>query len=57
MPEDLAALFAEGAVVDYGPEVANLVGRNKILEMVSRFIRNLLSYQPSHLKLNDYFSE
>ena len=36
MPEDLAALFAEDAVVDYGPVVANLVGRNKILEMVSK---------------------
>jgi hypothetical protein len=35
-PEDLADLFAEDAVVDYGPEVANLIGRAQILEMVSK---------------------
>lgn len=36
LPEELSKLFALDAVVDYGPEVANLVGREKILEMVSK---------------------
>ena len=36
LPEELAALFTEDAVVDYGPEMANLVGRVQILEMVSK---------------------
>lgn len=35
-PEELAKLFAEDAIVDYGPEVANLIGRAQILEMVSK---------------------
>jgi hypothetical protein len=35
-PEELANLFAEDAVVDYGPEVASLIGRAQILEMVSK---------------------
>ena len=35
-PEELANLFAEDAIVDYGPEVANLIGRAKIFEMVSK---------------------
>jgi hypothetical protein len=34
LPEELSKLFALDAVVDYGPEVANLVGREKILEKV-----------------------
>ena len=36
LPEELAKLFSEDAVVDYGPEVANLIGRELILEMVSK---------------------
>ena len=36
MPLELAALFAEDAIVDYGPEVANLIGRDQIFEMVSK---------------------
>jgi hypothetical protein len=36
LPEELAALFTEDAVVDYGPEIANLTSRKQILEMVSK---------------------
>lgn len=36
LPEDLANLFSEDAIVDYGPEVANLTSRKQILEMVSK---------------------
>ena len=35
-PEELSQLFSIDAVVDYGPEVANLIGRKQIFEMVSK---------------------
>lgn len=36
LPQELAELFSQDAVVDYGPEVNNLIGRAQILEMVSK---------------------
>ena len=35
-PKELSELFSIDAVVDYGPEVADLIGREKIFEMVSK---------------------
>ena len=35
-PEELSQLFTVDAVVDYGPEIANLTGRKQIFEMVSK---------------------
>lgn len=35
-PEELSQLFTVDAVVDYGPELANLTSRKQIFEMVSK---------------------
>lgn len=35
-PEELSQLFSIDAVVDYGPEIANLTSRKQIFEMVSK---------------------
>jgi hypothetical protein len=36
MPEALSELFAEDAIVDYGPEVDDLTSRKQIFDMVSK---------------------
>ncbi len=49
LPKELSELFTEDAVVDYGPEVANLVGREKILEMVSKGLSETFSATSHHI--------
>jgi hypothetical protein len=49
LPEELSKLFTEDAVVDYGPEVANLVGREQILEMVSKGLSETFSATSHHI--------
>ncbi len=49
LPEELSKLFALDAVVDYGPEVANLVGREQIFEMVSKGLSETFSATSHHI--------
>jgi hypothetical protein len=49
LPEELSKLFTEDAVVDYGPEVANLIGRAQILEMVSKGLAETFAATSHHI--------
>jgi hypothetical protein len=49
LPEELSKLFTEDAEVDYGPEVANLIGRNQIFEMVSKGLTETFAATSHHI--------
>ncbi|MFM2159885.1 MAG: hypothetical protein RLY39_416 [Actinomycetota bacterium] len=49
LPEELSKLFTEDAVVDYGPEVANLIGRTQIYEMVSKGLAETFAATSHHI--------
>jgi ketosteroid isomerase-like protein len=48
-PEAVAALFTDDAVVDYGPEVAPIVGRPMILERVGAGLRDTFAATSHHV--------
>jgi len=49
MPKQLSELFAIDAVVDYGPEVDNLNGRDQIFEMVSKGLSTTFTATSHHI--------
>ncbi len=49
LPEELSKLFTEDAEVDYGPEVANLIGRAQIFEMVSKGLAETFAATSHHV--------
>ena len=49
LPEELSNLFTEDAEVDYGPEVANLIGRAQIFEMVSKGLAETFAATSHHV--------
>jgi len=49
LPEELSKLFTEDAEVDYGPEVANLIGRAQIFEMVSKGLAETFAATSHHI--------
>jgi hypothetical protein len=48
-PEELSKLFADDAEVDYGPEVANLIGRAQIYQMVSKGLAETFAATSHHI--------
>jgi hypothetical protein len=49
LPEELAQLFTEDAVVDYGPEVDNLIGREQIFKMVAKGLSETFAATSHHI--------
>ena len=47
--EDLAGLFTEDCIIDYGPEMANIEGRDMIVPSIQPGLSNLFSSSSHHV--------
>ena len=48
-PESVATLFTDDAVIDYGPEFPNIVGRDRIVASIQPGLTNLFSSSAHHI--------
>jgi len=48
-PEEFSKLFTEDAVVDYGPELENLIGRAQIYQVVSKGLAETFAATSHHI--------